>query len=85
MVFFEFYLIVMVCFLWGYNWNRKRILFYCDNMAIVEIIKKGRFKVFSIMKLMRILMFYVVKNYYVLYVKYIEGYKNCIVDVFFCY
>lgn len=80
MAFFELYPIVMACLLWGHNWNRKRILFHCDNMATVEIIKKGRSKVPSIMKLMRTLTFHAAKNHYVLHAKHIEGHKNCIAD-----
>lgn len=80
MAFFELYPIVMACLLWGHNWNRKRILFHCDNMATVEIIKKERSKVPSIMKLMRTLTFHAAKNYCVLHAKHIEGHKNCIAD-----
>lgn len=53
MAFFELYPIVMACVLWGHQWNRKRIVFNCDNLATVEIINKGRSKIPSIMKLMR--------------------------------
>jgi hypothetical protein len=42
MAFYELYPIVMACVLWGYNWSRKRILFNCDNLATVEIVRKGR-------------------------------------------
>jgi hypothetical protein len=42
MAFYELYPIVMASVLWGYNWSRKRILFNCDNLATVEIVRKGR-------------------------------------------
>ncbi|XP_069110159.1 uncharacterized protein, partial [Argopecten irradians] len=40
MALYELYPIVMACVLWGHLWNRKRILFHCDNQATVEIITK---------------------------------------------
>jgi hypothetical protein len=37
----ELYPIVVAAILWGHNWSTKRILFSCDNLAAVNIIKKG--------------------------------------------
>ena len=42
MALLELYPIVVACFLWGCQWQKKRILFHCDNMATVQIINKGR-------------------------------------------
>lgn len=42
MAFYELYPIVMACVLWGHNWSRKHILFNCDNLVTVEIVRKGR-------------------------------------------
>ena len=67
MAFCELYPIVMACVLWGHQWSRLRIVFYCDNMSTVEITNKGRSKIPSIMKLMRM--------------KHIEGVKNNLADV----
>ncbi|XP_033730724.1 uncharacterized protein LOC117320169 [Pecten maximus] len=47
MAFYELYPIVMACVLWGHSWSRKRILFNCDNAATVDIIRKGRNKLYS--------------------------------------
>lgn len=41
----EMYPIVIACLLWGNQWSRKRIIFFCDNEAVVNIINKGRSKV----------------------------------------
>ena len=80
MALFELYPIVMACALWGHEWQRKRILFHCDNMATVDIISKGRSKVKSIMKLMRKLTFLAALNNYVIHAKHIEGIRNNIAD-----
>ncbi|VDH90181.1 Hypothetical predicted protein [Mytilus galloprovincialis] len=78
--FFELYPIVMACVLWGHYWPRKRILFYCDNLSVVEIITKGRSKVPSIMKLMRKLTFHSAMHNYVVHVRHIPGTQNSIAD-----
>lgn len=80
MAFFELYPIVMACVLWGHNWNRKRILFHCDNMATVDIIAKGRSKVPSIMKLMRKLTFHAATHHFVVHAAHIPGVNNSIAD-----
>ncbi|CAG2225805.1 unnamed protein product [Mytilus edulis] len=53
MAYMELYPIVIAAIIWGDEWSGKRILFYCDNMATVLIIKKGRSKSLEIMRLMR--------------------------------
>lgn len=80
MALFELYPIVMACVLWGHNWNRKRILFHCDNSATVEIITKGRSKVKSIMRFMRKLTFHAAINNFVVHAVHIPGKKNDIAD-----
>lgn len=80
MAFFELFPIVMACVLWGHKWNRKRILFHCDNMATVEIITKSRSKMQSIMKLARKLTFHSVTHHFTIHAKHIAGAKNSIAD-----
>lgn len=80
MALFELYPIVMACVLWGHLWSCKKILFHCDNMATVEIIRNGRSKVPSIMKLMRRLTFHSATHNFIIYAKHIEGKNNCIAD-----
>ena len=36
----ELYQIVVAALLWGSEWKRKKILFYCDNKATVVIVKR---------------------------------------------
>lgn len=33
----ELYAIVMACEAWGHQWATKRILFHCDNIAVVQV------------------------------------------------
>ena len=51
MAFRELYPIVVASLLWGHLWIKKRIMFHCDNEAVVNIVNKGRSKVLDIMKL----------------------------------
>lgn len=53
---FELYPIVVACVLWDSKWSREQITVFCDNVAIVEIINKGRSKISPINSLMRRLM-----------------------------
>lgn len=53
MAFREIYPIVVSCMIWGKLWQRKQILFWCDNLAAVTIINKGRSKATHIMPLVR--------------------------------
>ena len=76
----ELYPIVMACALWGQSWGQKRILFYCDNLATVQIITKGRSKVPSIMKLMRKLTYLSCVLNFTVHAKHIPGVKNEIAD-----
>lgn len=59
MAFLELYPIVVAAVLWGTQWPGKKILFYCDNITTVQIIKNGRSKEPFIMKLMRRLTMYI--------------------------
>ena len=40
----ELYVIVVTCYIWGSIWAQKRILFYCDNQAVVFIINSKPLK-----------------------------------------
>ena len=49
----ELYPIVMAAILWGNQWSKKRIIFKCDNLSCVFILRKGRSRCSNIMLLMR--------------------------------
>jgi hypothetical protein len=76
----ELYPIVMAAVLWGNHWAQKRILFYCDNEATVQIINKGRSKVPSIMNLMRRLTYHSALCNFLIHAKHIPGKTNHIAD-----
>lgn len=80
MAFLELYPIVVAAILWGKEWTGKRILFYCDNLATVHIIAKGRSKNVTIMKLMRKLTMCAAYNNFAVYSQHVEGRKNEIAD-----
>ena len=80
MAFYELYPIVMASVLWGHSWSRKRILFNCDNLATVEILRKGRSKIPSIMKLMRRLTYHAALNNFVVHAQHIPGKNNGLAD-----
>ena len=43
---------MVACYIWASIWAQKRILFYCDNQAVVSIINSKRSKSPHIMDLM---------------------------------
>ena len=53
MALLDLYPIVMAAMLWGHQWSKKRIIFRCDNLGTVHILRKGRSKCSKIMLLMR--------------------------------
>ncbi len=54
----ELYAIVMACETWGKHWSGKRLLFHCDNEAVVHVWQAGRSRCPDLMDLVRAL-FYV--------------------------
>lgn len=44
MAFMELYPIVAAAYVFGYQWHKMKILFVCDNMAVISILKKGHSK-----------------------------------------
>ena len=80
MAFLELYPIVVAAMLWGSEWQGKRIMFYCDNLATVFIINNGRSRAQPIMKLMRRLTWCAAKGNFVIIAKHIPGIHNDIAD-----
>ena len=80
MALIELYPIVIACFLWGKQWNKKRILFHCDNMATVQILNKGRSKNNVINKLMRMLTWITAQCNFTVHAEHVPGKLNDIAD-----
>ena len=80
MAFLELYPIVVAAVLWGCFWNKKRILFWCDNEATVAIVRKGRSKCLQIMQLMRKLTWCACKYNFYFSSRHVPGYQNELSD-----
>ena len=76
----ELYPVVIAAMLWGKYWSRKRILFYCDNQATVNIINKGRSTAPVIMKLMRHLVITAGLLNFAFIAEHVPGVDNSIAD-----
>lgn len=80
MAFRELYPIVVAAILWSEQWQRKRILFHCDNLATVQIIRKGRSKISQINLLMRQLTWLTLKHNFSIYAEHVPGVQNRVAD-----
>jgi hypothetical protein len=80
MAFRELYPIVVAAILWGSEWSTKRILFHCDNMATVEIIRKGRSRAPDVMHLVRRLTWCSALYNFTIYAEFLPGAVNVVAD-----
>lgn len=80
MALLEMFPIFVAVLLWGHRWSRKKILFHCDNMAVVEIIKKGRSRDGRINSMMRKLAMHAAKHSFLLLAEYVPSLENGIAD-----
>lgn len=80
MTFMELYPIVVAAIVWGDLWRSKRILFYCDNLGTVEVLRKGRSRSSLVMKLMRRLTWCAAKFNFTVLAEHIPGVHNTIAD-----
>ena len=76
----ELYPIVVAAILWGQFWERKRIVFHCDNLATVFILNKGRSKSDDIMKLMRRLTLVAAKHSFLFTAVHLRSKQNRVAD-----
>ncbi len=58
----ELYAVVIACEVWGSHWSGKRILFHCDNLAIVHIWESGLSRCSDLMYLVRALFFVAISS-----------------------
>lgn len=80
MTFMELYPIVAAAFVFSHEWRKKKILFICDNMAVVYILRKGRSKCPFVMKLMRKLTWLALINGFYFSAEYISTMDNTSAD-----
>lgn len=76
----ELYAIVLAVNTWGHLWPRRRILFHCDNAAVVAVVRSGTSRSPPLMALLRCL-FYICAHYHCsVSAVHIEGSSNAIAD-----
>ena len=76
----ELYAIVMAVHTWGSLWQRKKILFHCDNFAVVNIWESGSTRASETMALVRLLYFAAARYNINVCIVYIDGANNIIAD-----
>ena len=76
----ELYALLKAAATWGKYWASKRILFYCDNQAVVSILRSGTSKRPDIMCLVRALFFVAAENNFECSATYISTHDNGVAD-----
>ena len=76
----ELYPIALACLLWGHTWPGKKILFHCDNQAVVDIWASGTSRDPNIMHLVRSIFFSGATHHFTILVAHIAGTNNSIAD-----
>ena len=76
----ELFAIVVTCATWGKHWVRKRILFHCDNAAVVDIWQKRSCRSPALMTLVRTLYYLAAKGNYHVGIAHIPGASNLTAD-----
>jgi len=72
--------VVLAAATWGHLWAAKRILFHCDNLSVVHILKSGTSRSPSLMTLVRSLMFLCAIHSFELTAVYINTRDNDVAD-----
>ena len=73
----EMYAIVLVIHIWGSFWAHQKILFHCDNQAVVEIWDRGSTHASHTIGLVYLLYFCVSRCDINVCVTHISGVCNC--------
>ena len=76
----ELFPIVLAAATWGPQWSTKRILFLCDNEAVVAALRSGTSLSPEIMVLIRTLHFCAAKHNFTASAKHVPGAHNSIAD-----
>ena len=76
----ELYPIAIACLLWGHQWSGKKLLFHCDNQAVVDIWASGTSQDPLIMHLVHSIFFSAATNHFTVLVTRIVGTNNSIAD-----
>ena len=76
----ELFAIVAAALTWGHLWTRKKILFHCDNLPIVQAWEGKRSKQPRVMSLLRTLFLVAARSNFNIVLKHIPGKSNGIAD-----
>ena len=76
----ELYPIALACHLWGHLWPRKKLLFHCDNQAVVDIWASGTSRDPLAMHLVRSIFSIAATDLFTVLVSHIVGTNNSIAD-----
>lgn len=76
----ELYPIYLACRLWGSQWTSKRIVFFCDNESVVQILNQKTSKSPKIMDLLRPIVLCTLQNNFTFTSKHVRGLDNGIAD-----
>ena len=72
--------IVVAAAVWGSHWSRRRICFRCDNMAVVELLKRHTSQDQLLMHLLRCLAFYAAYFRFQYQATHVPGVQNTAAD-----
>jgi len=81
----ELYAIVCAVHSWGHLWTKQKILFHCDNAAVVDIWRKGSTRDPETMALVRMLYLRAAHHNINIIITHISGVNNCIADSLSCF
>ena len=70
--------IVVACQTWGHDWQRRRVLFQCDDQAVVLCIKSGTCRSKPVMALIRCLYYTCVTHNFLVSAVHVPGITNTI-------
>ena len=76
----ELYAIVCAVHTWGHLWRQQKILFHYDNIAVVDIWKKGSTRDTETMSLVHMLYFRAAHHHINIVITHIAGFNNITAD-----
>ena len=76
----ELFAIVAAVNSWGHHWQRKKVLFHCDNQSVCDIWHRGSSRSPEVMALVRMLYFCAAKFDINVMIAHIAGSSNEIAD-----
>ena len=66
---------------WGHQWEGKRVIFYMDNQAAIQMVNKGTTRDPIMMELLRELFWHTVQGNFIIVARYLKGQHNLLADM----